>query len=85
MCRVNIGSTGLTCDDALSRNNTLHRRNGCEDEDIRNMESLEDVSKSTLLLRIEEGIRELDHGEKVDLDEAIAILEERLALSNSSQ
>ena len=49
------------------------------------MESLEDVSKSTLLLRIEEGIRELDHGEKVDLDEAIAILEERLALSNSSQ
>ena len=59
--------------------------NGCEDEDIRNMESMEDMSKSTLLLRIEEGIRELDHGEKVDLDEAIAILEERLALSNSSQ
>ena len=59
--------------------------NGCEDEDIRNMESLEDVSKSMLLFRIEEGIRELDHGEKVDLDEAIAILEERLALSDSSQ
>ena len=59
--------------------------NGYEDEDIRNMESLEDVSKSTLLLRIEESIRELDHGEKVDLDEAIAILEERLALSDSSQ
>ena len=64
---------------------THFTRNGCEDEDIRNMESLEDVSKSTLLLRIEKGIRELDHGEKVDLDEAIAILEERLALSNSSQ
>ena len=59
--------------------------NGCEDEDIRNMESLEDVSKSTPLLRIEEGIRELDNGEKVNLDEAIAILEERRALSDSSQ
>ena len=38
-----------------------------------------------ILLAVLDGIRELDHGEKVDLDEAIAILEERLALSNSSQ
>ena len=49
------------------------------------MESWEDMSRASLIHRIEEGIRELDRGEKMSVDEAMTIIEENLDLCSDRQ
>lgn len=44
------------------------------------VEAFENMSRMTLIYKIEEGIRELDCDEKISADEAIGILEESLDL-----
>ena len=54
---------------------------GHRDADVANMESWEDMSRASLIHKIEEGIRELDRGEKMSVDETITIIEENLCLA----
>ena len=49
------------------------------------MESWEDMSRASLIHRIEEDIRELDRGEKMSVDEAMTIIEENLDLCSDRQ
>ena len=39
------------------------------------------MSRASLIHKIEEGIRELDRGEKMSVDETITIIEENLCLA----
>ena len=55
-------------------------KNGRYDTVIMSIEAFENMSRMALLYKIEEGIRELDRGEKISADEAIKILEESLGL-----